>query len=109
MKQLILVFGLLVSTIASAVSIPPEFEVNWVYDGIWANKDTYIYKTVGHRGEDEFVSNLCRDISFYPIISKSGNEYSAVTYDFKFTNAGLTLSINSKEACLPTGTYHRIK
>ena len=109
LKQIVSILCLLISTLATADSAPPEFKVESVYNGVWVNKGTYIYKTIGHRGEDEFISSLCRDISFYPVISKSGNEYSAINYKFELTNGGITLTISSKHTCLPSGKYQRLK
>lgn len=92
-------------------NIPSEFTVEWIYDGLWSNGKVYIYKTVGNRGQDVFTSSLCQSNHYTPLISQSGNEYTANdhSYDVKLTNGGLTLTITSKDTCLPSGIYQKIK
>lgn len=92
-------------------TIPKEFEVNWIYDGVWESRNNdYIYKTVGHRGEDLIVSSLCKNNETTPTISSTGNEFTALDYYIEMTNSGLTMSvITSNNKCFPVGVYNRIK
>jgi hypothetical protein len=92
-------------------TIPKEFVVNWIYDGVWKSRDNnYIYKTVGHRGEDIFVSSLCKNNEDTPTISSTGNEFTATDYYIVMTNSGLTMSVvTSNNKCFPVGVYNRIK
>jgi hypothetical protein len=92
-------------------NIPSEFKVEWIYDSLWTDGKIYIYKTVGNRGQDEFVSSICRNKHYVPRISDSGNDYIADdnSYNFKLTNGGLVLTIASRDTCLPSGSYQKIK
>lgn len=92
-------------------TIPKEFEVNWIYDGVWKSRSNdYIYKTVGHRGENILVSSLCKNKENTPTISSTGNEFTASDYYITMTNGGLTMSVvTSSNKCFPIGVYNRIK
>jgi hypothetical protein len=92
-------------------SIPKEFVVSGIYDGIWKSKtNNYIYKTVGHRGEDLFVSSVCIKDESVPTVSATGNEFFGTDYQLKVTNSGLSIVIDaSRNKCFPVGIYSRIK
>jgi hypothetical protein len=91
--------------------VPKEFVVNGIYDGVWESQgNNYIYKTVGHRGEDILVSSLCRTSENTPTISSTGNEFTSTDYYIVMTNSGLTMSVvTSNNKCFPVGVYNRIK
>lgn len=91
--------------------IPKDFVVRGIYDGVWKSQaNNYIYKTVGHRSEDVFVSSLCKSNETTPTISSTGNEFMASDYYIKLTNSGLTiLVVTSSNKCFPVGIYNRVK
>lgn len=92
-------------------TIPKEFVVNGIYNGVWESQsNNYIYKTVGHRGENILVSSLCRNNESTPTISSTGNEFTASDYYIVMTNSGLTMSVvTSSNKCFPVDVYNRIK
>jgi hypothetical protein len=92
-------------------SIPKEFVVRGIYDGVWKSKtNNYIYKTVGHRGEDVFVSSVCVKNENVPAISTTGNEFFGSDYQLKVTNSGLSIVVDaSSNDCFPVGIYSRVK
>lgn len=91
--------------------IPKDFVVRGIYDGVWKSQtNNYVYKTVGHRSEDVFVSSICRNNEHTPTISSTGNEFIASDYYIKLTNSGLTmLVVTSSNKCFPVGIYNRVK
>ena len=92
-------------------SIPKEFVVRGIYDGVWKSQtNNYIYKTVGHRGEDIFVSSVCIKNESVPTISDTGNEFFGIDYQLKITNSGLSIIVDtSSNGCFPIGVYSRVK
>jgi hypothetical protein len=116
LKRILFSLTILTIVIGQAYSadyqpIPKEFVVRGIYDGVWKSKtNNYIYKTVGHRGEDVFVSSVCIKNENVPTISSTGNEFFGTDYQLNVTNSGLSIVVDtSSNNCFPVDIYNRVK
>ena len=109
MRRLITLLLLTVSLTAFADSIPKEFVVHTVDEGVWQNQNSYIYKTSGTRGAIVFVSSTCKNKEFTPRVSTDGNAFVEDNYVFAFSDVGLSLKVISNNICFIPGWYQRVK
>jgi hypothetical protein len=110
MKTLILLIVLsIVPTSTSADTIPKEFVVVSVNDGVWRSQNTYIYKTTGPRNGIVFLSNACTAKEYTPQVSNDGNSFVGDNYVLIFTDVGLSLKVISNNKCFVPGMYQRIR
>lgn len=87
----------------------PVQSLAWNFDGTWKSDQVQIHQTVGNRGQDIFSSNVCKNTFYTPRMLSNSNRYESKNFILDFNSDRSILVISSKDRCLPSGIYTKIK